>query len=453
VRVLFVSNGFPPSGQWGTEFYTHQLATGLARRGHDVSVLHPVRDGSRARYTLETRTIDGVPVTGLHNAGDPLKRFADSYENARIERMFADMLARVKPDVVHFTHFLWGLSARLPTLARAHGAGVVVTLTDYGLLCHRGQLFDWKLEPCSGPGSASTCARCVREPSQFDDTTPRLLGKRTAVRALAAVGGLGLVVQEGDIFRRRDVIASVVPSVDRWILPTRTLFAKFAAHGFPRERMEVLVYGIDESAFVQPSRTQPGGSGSGDGVLRFGFMGQFTPHKGLDKLLDAVRLLKRRASESAASWIVELYGHASEGRHKRYLDAALLPDVADRVRWMGSFEPLAAPRILERLSAVIVPSQWTENAPLTVLQARAAGVPVIASDVPGVREVLDDGVHGILVPRGDVRALADAMARFVTQSESRAIPIAPKVLYADHLARVEAIYAEVRAPALAAVAT
>jgi glycosyltransferase involved in cell wall biosynthesis len=285
----------------------------------------------------------------------------------------------------------------------------------------------------------------VREPSPFDDTKPRLVAKRAAVRALASVGGLGLVVQEADIRRRRDVIASVAPSVDRWIVPTRTLQAKFAAHGFPRDRMEVLVYGIDESAFVRPLRTQQGGSGTRDGVLRFGFMGQFTPHKGLDKLLDAVRLLKRRAPESGVPWIVELYGHASEGRHKRYLDSVLTQDLADRVVWMGSFEPLAAPRILERLSAIIVPSQWTENAPLTVLQARAAGVPAIASDVPGVREVLDDGAHGILVPRGDVRALADAMARFVTQSESRALPIAPKVRYADHLARVEAIYVEIGA--------
>jgi glycosyltransferase involved in cell wall biosynthesis len=450
LRLLFVSNGFPPSGQWGTEFYTHQLATGLLRRGHDVSVLHPVRDGTRPRYTLESRRIDGVPVTGLHNAGDPLKRFADSYENARIERLFADLLARDNPDVVHFTHFLWGLSARLPILARAHGAGVVVSLTDYGLLCHRGQLYDWKLEPCPGPGSAATCARCVREPSPFDEGRPLLAGKRAAVRALAAMGGLGAVVGPDDIRRRRDVIASVIPSVDRWIAPTRTLAAKFAGHGFPRERMEILVYGIDESAFVRPLRTQPGGSGAPDGVLRFGFMGQFTPHKGLDKLLDAVRILMRRKPESDEPWVVELYGHASEDRHKRYLDAVLTTDLRDRVHWMGSFEPLAAPRILERLSAIIVPSQWTENAPLTVLQARAAGVPIIASDVPGVREVLDDGVHGILVPRGDVRALADAMGRFVAQSEPRALPIAPKVSYADHLARVEAIYGELRAPLLAA---
>ena len=49
MKILIVSNGFPPSGQWGTEFYTHQLATGLLGRGHDVTVLCPERSGSRPR--------------------------------------------------------------------------------------------------------------------------------------------------------------------------------------------------------------------------------------------------------------------------------------------------------------------------------------------------------------------------------------------------------------------
>ena len=56
MKILVVSNGFPPRGQWGTEYYTHQLVSGLVERGHEVAVLHPERDGSRSRYTLEETT-------------------------------------------------------------------------------------------------------------------------------------------------------------------------------------------------------------------------------------------------------------------------------------------------------------------------------------------------------------------------------------------------------------
>jgi hypothetical protein len=91
-----------------------------------------------------------------------------------------------------------------------------------------------------------------------------------------------------------------------------------------------------------------------------------------------------------------------------------------------------------------------ENAPLTVLQARAAGVPVIASDVPGVREVLEPGVHGTLVPPGDARALAAAMRAMIIGCPEwhPAPPVPDPVLpWAEHLETVVALYGDVRATA------
>jgi glycosyltransferase involved in cell wall biosynthesis len=62
---------------------------------------------------------------------------------------------------------------------------------------------------------------------------------------------------------------------------------------------------------------------------------------------------------------------------------------------------------------VVLPARWIENAPLTILQARAAGIPVVASDVAGIREVLEPGVHGLLVPPDDPLALADALREVI----------------------------------------
>jgi len=166
VKVLLVTNGFPPRGRFGTEFYTRELALGLVGRGHEVAVLHPVRDGSRPRFTLEEETREGVRVHLLHNPGGG--GFASSYSDPRVEARFAELLERERPDVVHFTYLLWGLSVALVSVARAAGRPCVVTLTDYGLLCHRGQMFDHRLERCGGPHPAATCARCIREPAPHD---------------------------------------------------------------------------------------------------------------------------------------------------------------------------------------------------------------------------------------------------------------------------------------------
>jgi hypothetical protein len=165
MKLLLVSNGYPPRGRFGTEFYTRELVRGLVRRGHDVAVLHPERSGARPRHTLERVEEEGVPVWLLHNPGDPGKRFAPSYRDPGAERLFGELVARERPDLVHFTYLLWGLSLRLPERARAAGVPSVATLTDYGLLCHRAQLFDAHLVRCGGPHPPGRCARCIRTPS------------------------------------------------------------------------------------------------------------------------------------------------------------------------------------------------------------------------------------------------------------------------------------------------
>lgn len=433
MRVLVVCNGFPPSGQWGTEFYSHQLATGLAARGVQVEALHPDRGGTRPRYELTTVERYGIFVHELSNAGDPQKRFVDSYQNSDVERVFGELLAERDYDVVHFTHLLWGLSARLPEIARAHGVRTVVTITDFGLLCHRGQLVDWQQLECAGPADDGQCARCVREPGPWDAATIPLLVKRAGVRGAAALGGLGRVVMAGDIADRRRTIAKCARAVDHWILPTGTVADACDALDLPADRTSRMTYGLDESTFVASTAPRPRRD-----ALRFTFMSQYMPHKGLATLLEAVRLLSSRLPESVEPWTVELYGNGSFARHRRYAEDCVGRGLPRRVVDHGPFEPLSAPEVLESTDVVLVPSEWRENAPLTVLQARAAGRWVIASDVPGVREVLEDGRHGSLVPPADARALADAMGAAI---RDRVRPAAdPAEAYEEHLVRMEALY-------------
>jgi len=435
-RVLLVSNGFPPEGQWGTEFYTHQLACGLQGRGRNTAIFLPVRDHDAERYSLKRTERHGLDLFELVNCGDPQKSFRDSYQNDGVERAFARVLEEFRPDVVHFNHFLWGLSIGLPRVAAEHGALVVATVTDLGLLCHRGQFFDSHLAPCGGPRSHAECARCVREPSRHDSGPLELFARRAAVRAAAGAGGLGRIVVTEDLERRAGEIREAVDHIHRWVFPTRALLEVFQGNGLALEDATVLPYGIDEAAFALP----PVSDGARE--FRFSFFGQFMPHKGLDHLLEAVQLMESRLPESVSPWSLRCWGHGSLGRHRLYAGRAFEPVRSSRrVTDAGCFPPLDAPRVMAETDALVVPSIWMENAPLTVLQARAAGVPVIASDVSGVREVLDPGRHGVLVPPGDARALADAMRSAILAGPRRYAPD-PVVRYSDHLDQIETLYAE-----------
>jgi glycosyltransferase involved in cell wall biosynthesis len=79
--------------------------------------------------------------------------------------------------------------------------------------------------------------------------------------------------------------------------------------------------------------------------------------------------------------------------------------------------PLVPDRVAAELRAAavaVLPALWWENCPMAVLEAAAHGVPVVASAVGGVPELVDDGRTGLLVPPGDVAALAGALTRLVS---------------------------------------
>jgi len=435
MKCLVVSNGYPPRGGFGTEFYTRELVRGLVRRGHGVSVLHPERGGTRPRYTLEPVREEGVPVYLLHNPGDPGKGFEPSYRDAAVERAFVALLAEVRPDLVHFTYLLWGLSLRLPELARAQGVPSVATLTDYGLLCHRGQMFDARLARCGGPHPPARCARCIRTPSAAEHGALARLLRRTAGESLALLGGLGRVPVRADLERREQEVRGALAALARLIAPTRGMLEHFSRAGTPREKLVELVYSFDASEYRWLGRGER---------VRFGFLGQFAPHKGLACLLRAARELETLAPR--ADWELVLYGRPS-GRYRRWAEQELRRHAGARVRVAEPFAHADAPRILGELSALVAPSEWDENAPLAVLQARAVGLPVIGTDVPGIAEIVRTPVQGRLVPVGDAHALASAMQAVLTGELSAPVePGLPLALDA-HLARLEAIYASVRAEA------
>ena len=115
-------------------------------------------------------------------------------------------------------------------------------------------------------------------------------------------------------------------------------------------------------------------------------------------------------------------------------------DLGPRLKVEEPFEPEEAPRILAGLDAVVVPSEWDENAPLTVLQARAAGVPVIGSDMEGISEVIEAPRFGLTYPMGDAGALADCMREVILGNLGRLLDPGLPVGLVEHLDRIQELH-------------
>lgn len=413
MRVLLISDFYPPH-IGGVEHHVQMLARELAHRGHDVAV---ATTKYRAAPTFEVD--DGVRVhrslAGWRLALAPL------YENREhlyhppapdpgVMAGLRRVVEQERPEIVH-AH---GLSVySFIGLKGWSKAKLVVTLHNFGLVCpittylHRG-------EPCSGPGYTK-CVGCAR--SQHG------LGK-------AALLTSGLTVSS---YLHR--------YVDRYIAVSSAV-RDASRRGVGKRSAEIAVVpnfiadaSVQEAACTErPAFLPP----TDDYILYVGRQSDRS-YKGLNVLLEAYAGL---ANLAPLVVLIADYGSKVTSLPRGVTVARDVPHAQVMAAWA-------------HCALGVVPSVVVEAFGLVALEAMVCGKPVVASASGGLREVVVDGVTGLLVPPGDSVALREAMrtllidpalrARMGARGRDRARLFSPYLV----VSRIEQIYAEVLSPAAA----
>jgi|GEM_PF-207911 glycosyltransferase involved in cell wall biosynthesis/O-antigen/teichoic acid export membrane protein len=160
------------------------------------------------------------------------------------------------------------------------------------------------------------------------------------------------------------------------------------------------------------------GSPAANGPLRIGLIGRINRMKGQRVLVEAAEHLAGDPALPAFEIVFAGDAPAGQPQWQRWLqDRVALSVLADRIRLLGFVHDV--PALLQTLDVVCVPSIQAESFGLVALEAMAAGVPVVASRVGGLPEVLGQGECGLLVPPGDARALAQALRRLLSDAGLR----------------------------------
>ena len=192
---------------------------------------------------------------------------------------------------------------------------------------------------------------------------------------------------------------------DLVLAPSATVSERFAASGMPMERVVPWTLGIG----FRPAARAPREPGS---PLRLGFVGAFLPTKAPHLLIEAAS----RLPPGAVS--VDLAGAASDyhgdGSYRGRLDRWLAHPV---VRRHGPVPHDQMPAWLAQLDVLVLPSVWLENSPLVIKEAFAAGLPVIASDLGGMAELVRHDVDGLRFRTGDAGALSACLRRIIDEPE------------------------------------
>lgn len=141
------------------------------------------------------------------------------------------------------------------------------------------------------------------------------------------------------------------------------------------------------------------------------FMGRLEPAKGIYDLIDAMAAIRRNHPALRLC----LAGEGNREEFIRYARAREVDLVLDFTGWLTGAAKI---RAWSRASVYVLPS-YIEGLPMSILEAMAAGLPVVASKVGGIPDVVKDGVNGLLVSAGDVPGLAAALDRVLSDPALR----------------------------------
>jgi glycosyltransferase involved in cell wall biosynthesis len=345
-RILVLAHSHPAITLGGGEVAAYREFEELRRRGADA-VFVGMTNSAAAIGTLFRaggRVVENGPSDFIVRC-PPFDNFGYAFADILDEDAVVDILAAFEPDIVHAHHF-WNIGA--PTLRRLRAllpdAVFLLTLHEYQVICAAdGQMLKrGSLEPCAASGPVA-CALCCGDHAPFD-----YLMRERAMRAMLA-------------------------AFDLVLSPSAFLKERVVAWGLPAERIVVLENGLPPA----PPATDPLPAAARAG--RFAFFGQATPTKGLNVLVDAALHLEATAGRRLP---IDVHGVTLE----RF--RALWPDreIPKGMTFRGRYSPADAVALMRRFGWIVMPSIWWENSPVVIQEARAAGVPMIASRLGGVLE-------------------------------------------------------------------
>jgi len=321
--------------------------------------------------------------------------------NPTTSREVRGLIRRHRPDVFHATNTFPLLSASAIHAARAEGVPVVVSLRNYRLLCPSADF----------NRGGRVCEKCINK---------RVPWPAVAHRCYRDSATASVVVTIGNTVQR--TLGTWHRLVDLFFTPTEFTRQKYIEGGFDPRRIAVKPNFLNEDP----------GEGGGRGGYAV-FVGRLSQEKGITTLLEAL-------------------GHVTQGIDLRIIgDGPLRDRVAEaaaqnpRVQYLGRLSHAEVLDVIGDATCLVMPSVWYETFGRTIIEAYAKAVPVVASRLGALAEIVTDGETGLLVEPGDAAALARAINE-MAQGRAVAMRAAARQAFLDHytgernLAMILALY-------------
>ncbi len=397
MKVVHVPYSYFPDPPGGTEVYVDTICREMLQRQMEPIVAAP---GKVTRSYVH----NDVPVHRFETSTDPDLAAIYEYSDERAAEAFGETLERERPDVVHLHALTSAVSPLLVQESHQRSIPVVFSYHTPTVTCQRGTLLRWGSKICDGKMRGRTCTACTlnglgapRSLGYVLGATPQAISKladrlRSGSRPKTALRMRDLIE------RRHRATRRFIEEVDHLIAMSEWALQVLLINGADAEKVTTSRHCVDPGYLATQSRRPE----STDG-LRLVWFGRCQPSKGLQLLVEAV-------AQASNNVFLDVYPIVQADDEGEYLDEIRAKVTnSERVRFRQPVPPIEVVSVMPRYDAVAVPSLTLETGPLVLLQALAAGVPVIGTSVPAISELIEDGRNGFLIESADARQWAKSL--------------------------------------------
>ncbi|MBD3178865.1 MAG: glycosyltransferase [Candidatus Latescibacteria bacterium] len=361
----------------GDSVYMFNLSGLLREKGHQVahfSMNHPqnIESEYEGYFTSE---LDFPALLDRRSLSAGWKVLTRSIYNREARDRMLSLIDDFKPDIAHFHNIHDHLTTSILDPLSQRGVPVVWTLHDYRPVCPNSNFLSGN----------QICERCL--PGKFYNIFLHRCKKQSVAASLVAM-----------LASYSDRMRGVYGRVRRFIAPSGFMKSKLSEGGIESERISVLPNFMDTGDYGVSDR-------EGDYIIYFG---RLSFEKGVDTLL--------RAFRGVESVRLVVAGEGPERKNLQELAAEL--NLAS-VEFAGFIKQPELRELVAESRFVILPSRWYENLPFSVMESMALGKAVVASEIGGIPEMVEDGVNGLLFPPEDQGRLREALQKLLAEPGTR----------------------------------
>jgi glycosyltransferase involved in cell wall biosynthesis len=423
LKILQVPFCFFPDRVGGTEIYVQALCRDLITQGVDCIVASPGEKSEALewnripvrRFSISNQIQD---VSDLYGDGDDLA--AQEFEKILIDE---------KPDLVHLHAYTRAISLKLVNKIIARNLPVVFTYHTPTITCQRGTMLRWGDKECDGLMEPVKCTECSLHGNGLNKTLSQSfaripVGLSSTIGKWVGKSKLGTALRTRELVsKRQSTVIKFLDKMDHIIAVCQWVFDALVINGIPSEKITLCRQELTQDSLQETDERTITEEFVSDRskVMKLVFLGRLDPTKGVDIVIQAMALIPD------LKIVLDIYG-VSQGEAGAVYESSLrkMAKSDSRITFKPAVPSSEVIETLKQYSALVVPSRWMETGPLVVLEAFAAGIPVIGSNLGGIRELVTTGMNGFLVNLATTSAWSGAIVKFTeTMYQKKQFKIEP----------------------------